>query len=114
MSKVGNKRQRTQDFDLDKTDSAKKAKGNNEVTQQAAGDMSGLGDDALGTLDGALQQGVRNQAAIALAQAKASTAQFAVGAALQELNSTLHMAENAVATAVKFQNKMSDDAKDAI
>jgi hypothetical protein len=84
------------------------------VSDFASTGMSAMSAGATDTLNSALSQGVASQANIAMAQVAASTEQLAIGAAQQEANSTLHMAENAVATAVKFQNKMSDDAKDAI
>lgn len=90
------------------------AAGNSVISSGTEAAMGALGTSAVGTMNGALQEGVANQAAIALAQVQASTEQLKIGAAQQEANSTLHMAENAIATAVKFQNKMSDDAKDAI
>ena len=76
--------------------------------------MSALSGEATSTMNSSLASGVADQASIALAQVNASTEQLKIGAAQQEANSTLHMGENAIATAVKFQNKMSDDAKDAI
>jgi hypothetical protein len=79
--------------------------------QHSMADSSG---DAIGSLNDSLSQGIANQASMAAAQVKASTEQFAIGAQQQEANSTLHQAENSVATAVKFQNKLSDDAKEAI
>lgn len=88
--------------------------GNSVIANGVESSMSSLSTGATNTLNGALQDGVASQAAIALAQVQASTEQLKIGAAQQEANSTLHMAENAIATAVKFQNKMSDDAKDAI
>ncbi len=88
--------------------------GNAAISNGTEAAMGAMGTGAVNTMNGALQEGVANQAAIALAQVQASTEQLKIGAAQQEANSTLHMAENAIATAVKFQNKMSDDAKDAI
>jgi hypothetical protein len=88
--------------------------GNAAISSGTEAAMSGLSGSAVGTMNGAMQEGVANQAAIALAQVQASTEQFKIGAAQQEANSTLHMAEKAIATAVKFQNQMADDAKDAI
>ncbi len=87
---------------------------NSAISSGTSAAMSGMSAGATNTMNGALQEGVASQAAIALAQVQASTEQLKIGAAQQEANSTLHMAENAIATAVKFQNKMSDDAKDAI
>lgn len=88
--------------------------GNAAISGGTEAALSSLSTGATNTLNGALQDGVASQAAIALAQVQASTEQLKIGAAQQEANSTLHMAENAIATAVKFQNKMSDDAKDSI
>jgi hypothetical protein len=88
--------------------------GNAAISSGTEAAMNGLSAGATNTMNSALQSGVASQAAIALAQVQASTEQLKIGAAQQEANSTLHMAENAIATAVKFQNKMSDDAKDAI
>ena len=88
--------------------------GNAAISDGTSAAMNGLSTSATNTMNSALQDGVASQAAIALAQVQASTEQLKIGAAQQEANSTLHMAENAIATAVKFQNKMSDDAKDAI
>jgi hypothetical protein len=90
------------------------AAGNSAISTGTQSAMNGLSANATNTMNSALQDGVASQAAIALAQVQASTEQLKIGAAQQEANSTLHMAENAIATAVKFQNKMSDDAKDAI
>jgi len=88
--------------------------GNIATAAGATGLINGSGGQAIGNLNSALSQGIADQANIAASQVNASTQQMAIGAAQQEANSTLHMAENAVATAVKFQNKMSDDAKEAI
>jgi hypothetical protein len=87
---------------------------NTGVSDLASAGMSTMSAGATDTLDSALNQGVASQANVAMAQVAASTEQLQIGAAQQEANSTLHAVESAVATAVKFQNKMSDDAKDAI
>ena len=87
---------------------------NHAVAQGAAGVMSGLQAAATNTASDALNNGVLQQATIAAAQVAASTEQLAIGTAQMEANSTLKMAETAVSTAIKFQNKMADDAKEAI
>jgi hypothetical protein len=90
------------------------AASNAAISDGTSAGLAASGTEATSTLNSALSEGVASQAAIALAQVQASTQQLQIGAEQQEANSTLHMAEDAVATAVKFQNKMADDAKDAI
>jgi len=95
-------------------DAALHAAGNAGMAKGSEAAMAATSGEATGTLNDALSTGVANQAAIAMAQVQASTEQFKIGAAQQEANSTLHMAAKALAAAVKFQNQMADDAKDAI
>jgi hypothetical protein len=95
-------------------DAAVHAAGNSAISHGSEAAMAATSGQATGTLNDALSTGVANQAAIAMAQVQASTEQFKIGAAQQEANSTLHMAAKALAAAVKFQNQMADDAKDAI
>jgi hypothetical protein len=58
--------------------------------------------------------GVEAQGEMALAQAEASLRGFEISAAHQQANSALHMAQTAIETQIKAQNKQSDSAKDAI
>jgi len=95
-------------------DGAVHAAGNSAMATGAEAGMAATSGQAVGTLNDSLSTGVANSAAISLAQVAASTEQFKINAAWQEANSVLHMAEKAVAAAVKFQNQGADDAKDAI
>jgi hypothetical protein len=95
-------------------DGAVHAAGNSAIADGASAGLAAMGSEATGSLNDALSTGVANSAAIAMAQVQASTEQFKINAAEQEANSVLHMAEKAVAAAVKFQNQGADDAKDAI